>query len=87
MILDNPNHFGRVPIVLDRSNMFLSGQNHFGQVQILKVSTEKSNLSLTKMFWHWIKLFRTVKNNLYQSKTIWMVENHFEPIKGPGIST
>ena len=36
MILDHPNHFGRVPIVLDRSNMFLSGQNHFGQVQIIK---------------------------------------------------
>ena len=48
-ILDRPNNFGRVPIVLDGSNLFWSGQNHFGQVQIIKVSTEKSNFNLTKM--------------------------------------
>ena len=29
MILDCPNHFGRVPIVLDRSDSFWSGPNHF----------------------------------------------------------
>ena len=26
------NIFGRVPIVLDKSNLFWSGPNHFGQV-------------------------------------------------------
>ena len=48
IILDRPNNFGRVPIVLDGSNSFWSGPNHFGQVQIIKISPEKSNLNLTK---------------------------------------
>ena len=51
IILDQPNHFGRVPIVLNGSNSFWSGQNHFGQVQIIKISREKSNLTVTKMLW------------------------------------
>ena len=51
IILDCPNHFGRVPIVLDESNSFWSGPSHFGQVQIIKISPEKSNLNLTtKLF-------------------------------------
>ena len=37
-----PNHFDRVPIVLDKSNLFWLGSNHFRQVQI---SPEKSNLT------------------------------------------
>ena len=35
-LLDRPNHFGRVPIVLDKSNSFWTGPIHFGQVQIIK---------------------------------------------------
>jgi hypothetical protein len=38
-----PNHFGRVPIVLDGPNLFWSGPNHFGQVQII--------LDRSKSFW------------------------------------
>ena len=38
MILDCPNNFSRVPIVLDGSKSFWSGPKHFGQVQIIKVS-------------------------------------------------
>ena len=49
IILDRPNNFGRVPIVLDGSNLFWFGPNHFGQVQIIKISPEKSNLNLNKM--------------------------------------
>ena len=30
MILDRPNDFGQVPIVMDMSNLFWSGPNHFG---------------------------------------------------------
>ena len=50
-ILDCPNHFGRVFIVLDGSNLFCSGSNHLGQVQIIKIIPEKSNLNLTEMIW------------------------------------
>ena len=49
MILDCPNHFGRVPIVFGGFNSFWSDPNHFGQVQIIKISPEKSDLNLTKM--------------------------------------
>ena len=49
MILDRPNHFGRVRIVLDRSNSFWSSPNHFGQVHIIRISPEKSNMNLTKI--------------------------------------
>ena len=48
MILDRPNNFGRVPIVLHKSNSFWSGPNHFGQVQIIKICPEKYNLDPTK---------------------------------------
>ena len=67
MILDQPNHFGRVPIVLDRSKLFWSDSNHFGPVQIIKNSPEKSNLNLTKMIWTRPKRFGHDQNNLYQS--------------------
>ena len=43
MILDRPNHLGRVPIVL-------VNPKHFGQVQIIK-SPGSSNLNLIKMIW------------------------------------
>ena len=63
IILDRPNHFGRVPILLDGSSLFWSGSNHFGQVQIFKISQYRSNLNLTKM--SWIK-----QNDLDPTKTI-----------------
>ena len=78
MILDRPNDFGRVPIVLDRPNSFWSGPNHFWQVQIIKLNPEKSNLM-------WPKWFGPDQNNLYPSKTIWTFQNHFGPIEGKGI--
>ena len=42
-ILDRPNQFGWVPIVLGGPNLFWSGSNHFGQIQIIEISPEKSN--------------------------------------------
>ena len=64
IILDLPNDFGRVPIIFDGSNSFGSGPNHFGQVQIIKISSEKSDLNLTKMIWTWPKQFIPIQNNL-----------------------
>ena len=61
MILDRPNHFGRVPMVLDRPNSFWSGPNNFGQVQIIKIGPEKLNLNLTKTIWTRPKRFRTYR--------------------------
>ena len=72
MILDRPNHFGRVPIVLDGSNLFWLGPNHFGQVQIIKISLEKSNLDLTK-------------DALDLTQMIWTRPKLFEPIEGQGM--
>ena len=57
MIYDRPNHFGRLPLVLDVSNLFWLGPNNFGQVQIRKINPGKSNLNLTKMIWMRPKLF------------------------------
>ena len=64
-------------------------QNDFGQsksfVQIIKISTEKSNLNPNKMIWTRPKLFGPGHNNLYSSKTIWTVQNNFGPAEGQGI--
>ena len=84
MILDCPNHFGRVPIVLDWSNSFWWGPNHFESIQIIKFGPQKSNLNLTKIIFIQPKLFGLDQNNLHPSKTIWTVQNHFGPIKGQG---
>ena len=86
MILDRPNYFGWVWIILDGSNSFWSGPNHFGQVQIIKISPEKSNLNLTKMIWTQPKWIGPVQNDLYSTKMIWTVQNHFGPIEGQGSS-
>ena len=64
MILDRPNHFCRVLIVLDGSNLFCLGPNRFGQVQIMKIIPEKSNLNLTEMIWIRPKQFAPDQNNL-----------------------
>ena len=61
MIMDRPNDFDRVPIILDGPNSFWSGPNHFGQVQIIKISPEKSNLNLTKMIWTRPKQFESLQ--------------------------
>ena len=70
IILDCPNCFGRVQIVLVRSKLFWSGPNHFGEVQIRLFWTNFFNLDLFKMdqsktigarpkiFW-WSKIFGT----------------------------
>ena len=39
MILDHPNHFGRAPIILDRSNLFWSGPNNFQNINISPIWT------------------------------------------------
>ena len=67
MILDRPMLFGRVLIVLNRSNSFWSCPNHFEQVQNIKVSQDKSNLNLIKMIWTKPKQFVPVQNSLNQS--------------------
>ena len=72
MILDHPNHFGRVPIVLEGSNTFWAGPNHFGQEQIVKISPEKSNLNPTKIIWTKQKRLAPDQNSLYLSKTIYL---------------
>jgi hypothetical protein len=82
MVLDCPNNFGQVPIVLDKSNSFWSGPNHFRQVQIIKISPEKYNLNLPKMICTQPKQFAQVQNNLYRSKTIWTIQNNFGTIEG-----
>ena len=87
MILDWPNYFGRLPIVLDGSNFFGQDPNHFGQLQIIRISPEKSNWNLTKMIWTCPKQIGPNQNNLYTTKIIWPVQNHFGPIEGQGIIT
>ena len=51
--LDRLNNFGRVPIVLDRSNLFWLGPYNFGEVQMIKimfkVSHEKSYLKFVEI--------------------------------------
>ena len=57
MILDHPNCFVRIQIVLVGSKSFWSGPNHFGQVQIRFnctipiIWTSPKNLDGSKLFW------------------------------------
>ena len=71
MILDRPNHFGWVAIDFDWSNLFWSCPNHFGQVQIIKISQEKSNLTLTKMLWALTKTIRSNFKKFAKKSLIW----------------
>ena len=57
--------------ILDGSNLFWSGVNHFGQVQIIELSTEKSNLNLSKMIWTQPKWFGPDQNDLDPTKMNW----------------
>ena len=87
MILDRPNHFGWVPIVLDGCNFFWLGPNHFGQVQIIKISPEQFNLTdpdqntldSNKMIW-------TLPKWLVLNQNYWTVQIHFGAIEGQGIN-
>ena len=78
MILDRPNHFDRVPIVLDGPNLFWLGPNHFGQVQIIKISPKKYNLNLTKIIWTRPKRFGPDPKQLLSTR----FQNHLD---GPNI--
>ena len=80
IILDCPNYFGRVPIILDgpgdgdtsrRAQFILVSPNHLGQAKIIRISPEKYNLNLTKMI-------------LTQLKQFVPVQNHFGLIKAQG---
>ena len=60
MILDRPNCFWRIKIVLVKSKSFLSVPNNFGQVQIVLVRLVSSGLffiiwTCPKWFWTWPK--------------------------------
>ena len=85
MILDHPNCFGWLQIVLVGSNPFWSGPNHFGQVQIRLFWTNFYSLDLSKMIWNWPKQIGPGQNDWYWTKMIWTVQNHFGPIEGQGI--
>ena len=59
--------------------------NYFGRpLQIIKISSEKSNLNLTKMIWSCPKQIGPNKNNLDPIQ-FWTVQNHFGSIEGQGI--
>ena len=85
MILERPNCFGRIQIILVGSKSFWLGPNHFGQVQIRFLLTNFYNLDLSKMIWTRPKQIGPVQNDWYSTKMIWTVQNHFGPIEGQGI--
>ena len=68
MILDCPNWFGRVQIVLVGSKSFSSCLNHFCQVQIRLFWTNFYNLGLSKMIWTWPKWIGPVQIDWYSAK-------------------
>ena len=53
MILDRPNCFGRIQIILVGSKSFWLGPNHFGQVQIrfLQFGPVQNDLNQTNTNW------------------------------------
>ena len=75
MILDRPNCFGQIQIVLVIPKSFWSDLNHFGQVQIRLFWTNFYDLDPTKKI-------GPVQNNWYSTKMIWTVQNHFGSIGG-----
>ena len=65
MILDCPNNFGQVPIVLFGSiHIILVVSKSFWAGPNLKISPEKSNLNLTKIIWTQPKQSLLLQNNL-----------------------
>ena len=73
-----PKLFWTVQIILIKYQLFWTCPIHFGQVQIIKISPEKSNLTLTK------NALGPDQNNWYSTKMIWSVQNHFGAIEGQG---
>ena len=72
-----PKCFWTVPIILVEYQLFWTGPICFGQVQIIIIS----------LIWTWPKRFGHDQNNLYLSKTNWMVQCHFGLIEGQGINS
>ena len=60
IILDRPNCFGWVKIVLVRSKLFWLGPHHFGQVQIRPFWTNFYNLDLSTMDQNKLDLSKTI---------------------------
>ena len=78
-------NFGRVPIVLDRSNSFWLGPSCFGQVQIIKNKPWKYNLYLTKMIWTWPKQFAPIEEKTQQLCEPHPNISHYPLINYPGL--
>ena len=70
MILDRPNCFGQIQIVLVGSKSFWSGPNHFGWVQIILVTFKLDFYSLIFIIWAFPKWFQPIQNKLGASKMI-----------------
>ena len=85
IILDRPNCFGWVQIVLVGSKSFWSGPKHFGQVQIRLFCSNFYNLDQSEIILTWTIQIGPIQNNWYSTKMIWTVQNHFGPIEGQGI--
>jgi hypothetical protein len=64
IILDRPNCFRRLEIILIGSKLFWLGPNHFDQVQIRLFWTIFYNLDLSKMIWTQLKQIVSVQNDL-----------------------
>jgi len=71
MILDHPNCFGWLQIVLVGSKPFWSDPNHFGQVQIRLLWTNLCNLDPTKTNWTCPKRLVLIENYLDGPKSFW----------------
>ena len=81
MILDRPNCFGRVQIVLVEAKSFWLGTNHFGQVEIGLLWTNFYNLDLCKMILDHPNCFGRVQIVLVGSKLFWLGPNHFGQVQ------
>ena len=77
MILDRPNCFGQIQIVLVRSKLFWSDPNCFGQIQIILVGSKSFWSGSNYIFIDYFLQFGPVQNDT--------VQNHFCPIKGQDI--
>ena len=72
MILDHPNCFRQLQIVLVRSKLFWSGSNHFGQVQIRLLWTDFYHLDPTKLIWTQPKRIGPDQNKLNLTKRFFL---------------
>ena len=86
IILEHPNCFGQLQIILVPSKSFWLGPNHFGQLQIKFFWYNFYNLDLSKMIWTQPKWIGPVHNDWYSTKRIWIVQNNFGPKEGQDIT-